>query len=265
MNWYTKLASPALLAPMRGRNDPEIPPTGFSRSKKLVEESLDDRIKIFNYVKSKNIKIPMYHGTLMSRYKIAQQTGYLLGASLTKKAPNPWTPKEDQSFVFITSLKEYAQTYSGERQVVQRKVLELLNSCGIDPYAPMREKIKNLPALRKMVSDIETNPNKYQEQGIIITLQMPLYAITEVRDAILGGMKPRTIGDKLGVDFAETPDAIVASLVRQIEHNTYSPIYTSYLGIPLKWATQIDIEGEPLVDLILLELNAHLRNIQSFA
>lgn len=239
MNWYKQLlASPALYNTNRGRNytQPNPDPNRKEYREYPVYQDMNKRKKLFNYIKSKNATVTMYHGTLYSRYLLAQTSGYLLGANQTKQTPNAITPKEDRNFVFLTPNKDYAMiSYASTLIITQRTRTQLMH------------KFKNL---NLVYEEILAHPEKYQEYGMLLTFNVPLYAITEVRDAILGGMYERYVGNKLNILTEDIygkesvlfnqPDKIIQNLISQINYDDSSSIYTSYLGLPLKWLSNAE-------------------------
>lgn len=256
MNWYKQLlASPALYNTNRGRNytQPEPNPKDF-REFPLYKD-MNKRKKLFNYVKATNQTVTMYHGTLHSRYLAAQQSGYLLGANQTKQIPNAITPKEDRNFVFLTPSKEYAmKSYASPLIITQRTRTQLM------------AKFKNL---NLVYEELLAYPEKYQEYGMLLTFNVPLYAITEVRDAILGGMHERYVGNKLHITSEDIytgnetvefdkPDKIIQKLISQINYNDSEPIYTSYLGLPLKWLSNTEKTTDNIYPSLLKMVKEYL-------
>jgi hypothetical protein len=255
MNWYKQLlASPALYNTNRGRNytQPEPNPKDF-REFPLYKD-MNKRKKLFNYVKATNQTVTMYHGTLHSRYLAAQQSGYLLGANQTKQIPNAITPKEDRNFVFLTPSKEYAmKSYASPLIITQRTRTQLM------------AKFKNL---NLVYEELLAYPEKYQEYGMLLTFNVPLYAITEVRDAILGGMHERYVGNKLNIVtediygkesvLFDKPDKVVQNLINQITHFDSAPIYTSYLGLPLKWLSNTEKTTDNIYPSLLKMVKEYL-------
>lgn len=251
MNWFHKYSSPALLEPTRGRKI--SPPHG----------DVNSGLQLFNYIKSQNIRVPMYHGTMLSRYIQAQSVGYLLGADYNKKPANNITPTEDRKFVFITTRRDYAEAYAFGSPLIDRKIRDMLVEYGFAP-----RKLGDTPnyyesykiALERAIQDVNNNPQKYMDCGVIITINMPLYAITEVRDAILGGMKPRNIGDKLNIYNHANKDALIKDIMDEIGA---SSVLTSYIGIPLKWATAVEKLEDPrgFINVLKKELNRQLGQV----
>lgn len=254
MNWFKKVSSPALLSPNRGR-DYDIPPSLYNGNvNKIKIPTLNKRLQIFNYIKSKNHRINMYHGTSMNRYKEALHQGYLLSPNVSQTPANPVTPAQDQSFVFLTPDYEYAKGYAKPKELAFRKLATLFH--GTHPGYE-----DNYSLLESLRNDIEKYPKGYEDFSAIITISVPLYAITEVRDAILGGMQSRTIGDEINVVLSDEPEEIFRNIVNSFSTSKQAGIFTSYLGLPVKWVTKVD-KGESIIPDMIQLLDYYIQQNQ---
>lgn len=290
-NWYRK-ASPSLLKPNRGR---EINPKNLDLStyfpnlkpEEIPSVTIDKnkKLKLFNYIKTKNQTIKLYHGTLNSRYQLAKQSGYLLSANQNKQSPNSITPDADKNFVFMTPNKEYAtQSYANRDALIQRMFSDLLRKARMPSqnevgkaarndkeYKDIQQKIQN--TYNQILEELISNPQKYDDFGVVITLNVPLYAITEVRDAILEGMPKREIGDTVNIGKTLLYD-IFTDKANQITHlNTLfetlgnqlsnKRILTSYLGLPLKWAESVEPVSESILEPLIALFDAYQADFDS--
>jgi hypothetical protein len=141
MNWYRKIASPALFDPKRLQ----------------APKPNNKKIRFFNYLKSLNSSIEVYHGTSKKAWMASQQAGYLLSPKVRGAKDNEGRHKEDvkdqssdidlqrgMKQIFVTTVKEYADWYA------------------------------------------RSSGSMDHDGGVTLTIKLPLYALAEVQSAVFG-------------------------------------------------------------------------------
>ena len=159
--------------------------------------------QLYNYIKSKNLKIQTYHGTTLANFQSAQKDGYLLYGGRVGK--NLRGSKKD--FVYVSTIKGVAAKYA--------------NKFAANSQADPNARVENMTA-------------------VVVPILVPLYAIAELRGIIFGGILGQNeniyhddlknfMEDTLNNNNQEQAvQKIYAELSKQEE-------LTVYLGLPLKW------------------------------
>lgn len=204
MNWYIdlKLSSTSLLDPTK------------------QHENIKN-YKLFNYLKSQNITLLMYHGTTQKSYLECLKSGYLLSSNLAK-IKNPLTPEQSRNYVFLTPSKSYAQQYA--KQMAS-------NSKDIPVIMTFKVPIYVLNEVRNSILD--TN---FQDR---FSDALPVY---ENVDKTIEN-NDRTTGDgSFNTDILYNPDKFINEIFNRVKSGL---IFTTYLALSMdKFFKSIEIVKE---------------------
>lgn len=173
--------------------------------------------KFFNYIKSRNITIPVYHGTNSRAWGSAQKQGYLLSPVAGKfpDTENRLNPGDEEFNDIATP-----QNAAGTKQV----------------FFSMDKNYARDYAMR------------FQD-GILLKINLPLYAVAEVQAALTGQnkkiyneqWKQNRISKIIAND--EMEDNIkVNRIIHVLAESQFCELneVTSYMGLPLKWVARAE-------------------------
>jgi hypothetical protein len=201
MNWYTKIADFPIAKPQRYIKNP-------GQGKYTNVERKKSGIRFYNYIKSLDVKMTLFHGTCQSLYDKILSNGYIISATGTKGHPRMDSGiREERSQgldqIFYTTSSSYANYYANRSA----------------------SQLKSLP--------------------IILVLQIPLYMLTEVKDVLLGVKGTynefhltNTISnliDNKNISDLEKIDKIISF----INNSAQNDEYTTYLLLNAKYIREV--------------------------
>ena len=187
MNWY-KIAQQNIKESLSRLSRPDL--EGVSKK----------RIKLWNYLKSHDIKHTFYHGTAEKIYNNIKETGYMM-SPIARQMENYERRNAGLDQIFYTTSFGYAQDYS------------------------------------KRASQQTDSPE------VLLKLEIPIYLITEVRNAILNTGKH--VYNEYDVD--QTFNSVIKENLSEegiwdiINHDLFmserSNEFTTYMALPIKYIT----------------------------
>ena len=168
------------------------------------------RIKLWNYLKSQNIKHTFYHGTAEKIYDGIQKTGYMMSPA-AMNSEHYERRKKGLDQIFYTTSILYAEEY----------------------------------AIR---SSQQTNSNP-----VILKLEIPVYLITEVRNAIL--YPDKLTYNEFNIDELFkgiiNQDMTEDGILKILDHSLFKSLtseeieFTTYLALPEKYITnKIEVSSD---------------------